>query len=94
MADFEAFEAECLEVDGLALVEYAMDMQAHGCVLDMDAGRHLRRRMQECATVNAYDNTPGVSGSCAEFVAGEIVRENGEPFLCDPDFIAGGDHAG
>ena len=49
---------------------------------------------QSCATVNAYDNTPGVSGSCAEFVAGEIVRENGEPFLCDPDFIAGGDHAG
>jgi len=49
---------------------------------------------QECATVNVYDNTPDVSGSCAEFVAQEIVRENGEPFLCDPDFIAGGDHAG
>ena len=42
---------------------------------------------QECTANNMYDNTPGVAGSCAEFIADGTLA-------CDPDFIAGGDYAG
>eukprot|EP01043_Picozoa_sp_COSAG02_P011277 COSAG02_NODE_413_length_22830_cov_57.043597_2_plen_261_part_00 len=42
--DFEAFETDCLDSDGLALVEYALDMVAHGCTLDLN-GAH--RRLQK-----------------------------------------------
>ena len=44
VADFEAFEHECLTNDGIALVEYALDMQSRGCVLDF--GESGRRRAQ------------------------------------------------
>jgi hypothetical protein len=35
LVDFEAFETECLDADGLALVEYALDLQNRGCVIDL-----------------------------------------------------------
>ena len=35
-SDFESFERQCFDQDGLALVEYAMMMQATGCVLDFN----------------------------------------------------------
>ena len=45
--DYETFETLCLDQDGLALVEYALDLQSHGCVLNL-GGRHrrLHRRLQ------------------------------------------------
>lgn len=51
-SDFEAFEQECLEQDGLALVEYATMLQAAGCVLSLSmgggaGGGHRRRRLRE-----------------------------------------------
>jgi hypothetical protein len=46
LAEFEAFEQTCLELDGLALVEYAMDLINNGCMLDLrersGAGGHRR----------------------------------------------------
>ena len=35
VADFEAFEARCLEVDGLALVEYSINLQRRGCTINL-----------------------------------------------------------
>ena len=40
-AEYEEFETLCLDQDGLALVEYALDLQSHGCVLSL-GGRHRR----------------------------------------------------
>ena len=37
--DYESFETLCLSQDGLALVEYAIDMQENGCVLDLNTVR-------------------------------------------------------
>jgi hypothetical protein len=67
-ADFEQFEEDCLEQDGLALVECTskpllcslvsaeadielvdadtMDMQANGCIVNLDAEQTGRRQMQ------------------------------------------------
>lgn len=46
-ADFEGFESLCLNQDGLALVEYAMGLQADGCILDLTGGGGAGgRRMQ------------------------------------------------
>ena len=42
LPEFEAFEEECLDADGLALVEYAIDMQNRGCILDLTGGRRLQ----------------------------------------------------
>ena len=44
--EYEEFEALCLRQDGLALVEYAMDMMANGCVLDL-SGRGRHRMLQD-----------------------------------------------
>ena len=35
VAEFEAFKDQCLEVDGLALVEYAIDLQKRGCTINL-----------------------------------------------------------
>ena len=45
-ADFEAFEQQCLDSDGLALVEYALDLAARGCILDLDDSGGGHRRLQ------------------------------------------------
>jgi hypothetical protein len=44
---FEAFEKKCLAVDSLALVEYALDLQAQGCTIDL---HQHRRRTQSYLT--------------------------------------------
>ena len=41
--DFEIFEEMCLEQDGLALVEYALDLQNSGCHVELG---DFRRQMQ------------------------------------------------
>ena len=41
--EFEQFEETCLEQDGLALVEYALDLQNSGCHVDLG---NFRRQMQ------------------------------------------------
>ena len=33
--DFESFEQECLSQDALALVQYALELQAQGCIIDL-----------------------------------------------------------
>ena len=43
-AEYETFETLCLDQDGLALVEYAIDMQENGCVLDLSS-EHGRRQL-------------------------------------------------
>lgn len=43
--DFDSFEQECLSQDALALVEYALDLQAQGCTIDL-AGSSGRRALQ------------------------------------------------
>ena len=45
---FEGFEAKCLKVDGLALVEYCLDLRAQHCIIDLGDGNHAgrHRRMQ------------------------------------------------
>ena len=35
-ADFESFERECLDQDGLALVEYSLMLQESGCALNFN----------------------------------------------------------
>eukprot|EP01045_Picozoa_sp_COSAG04_P034558 COSAG04_NODE_7621_length_1096_cov_1.500502_2_plen_249_part_01 len=43
VGEFDAFESECLDVDALALVEYAIGLQTRGCQIDLSGGR---RRLQ------------------------------------------------
>jgi hypothetical protein len=41
--DFQTFSDGCLEADGLELIEYALDLRAKGCTIDLDvAGGHRR----------------------------------------------------
>ena len=44
IADFEAFESDCLQQDGLSLVEYAISLVNQGCILDLEdtVGRRLQ----------------------------------------------------
>jgi hypothetical protein len=34
--DFLSFEQECLDLDGLALVDYVLSLKARGCAVDVD----------------------------------------------------------
>ena len=45
---FESFEKGCLSQDSLALVEYAIDLKAQGCTIDL-TGRHRRLQKGEAA---------------------------------------------
>ena len=45
LAKFDAFEKKCLSVDSLALVQYAIDLRAQGCTIDLaqkSTGGHRR----------------------------------------------------
>ena len=42
--DYVAFTEQCLEQDGLALVEYALDMKRRHCRIDLTAAEGLGRR--------------------------------------------------
>jgi hypothetical protein len=49
VAEYESFEAGCLEVDGLALVEYALELQQRGCRIELggaSVGKDGHRRLQ------------------------------------------------
>ena len=45
---FESFEKGCLRQDSLALVEYAIDLKAQGCTIDL-MGKHRRLQKGEAA---------------------------------------------
>ncbi len=55
LPEFEAFEEECLDADGLALVEYAIDMQNRGCILDLTGHG---RRLQTFISLSLGSNEP------------------------------------
>ena len=55
--DFETFEQECLTNDGIALVEYALDMQSRGCVLDLGGAGRRRAQAQGKYLGNWLDST-------------------------------------
>ena len=42
---FESFEQECLDLEGIEIVEYAMELIQKGCSLDLQDG-HRRRQLQ------------------------------------------------
>jgi hypothetical protein len=46
----EQFEVDCLHQDGLALVQYAIDMVARGCILDLEQQGHRRRQLQAASS--------------------------------------------
>eukprot|EP01048_Picozoa_sp_COSAG05_P019088 COSAG05_NODE_2915_length_2512_cov_4.326564_3_plen_319_part_00 len=63
LQDFEDFEAECLDQDGLALVEYALDLINQGCTLDLNP-RHLRQMSEVFSSISGWgaagnDNSDG-----------------------------------
>ena len=47
VAEFEAFEQQCLTSDGLALVEYALELAARGCIVDLSGTGNHHRRLQQ-----------------------------------------------
>jgi hypothetical protein len=51
VAEFEQFEHECLTNDGLALVEYALDLKRRGCFVnlrgDAEDGHHRLLQQQQ-----------------------------------------------
>ena len=40
-ADYEEFETLCLDQDGLALVEYALELRSQGCAIDLGESSSL-----------------------------------------------------
>jgi hypothetical protein len=50
VAEYEAFETLCLDVDGLALVEYALALIANGCTLNLGSGQRRMLRMLQAIT--------------------------------------------
>ena len=85
VAEFEAFEQQCLTTDGLALVEYALQLVARGCALDLNGvpggGHHRLRRLQQflrqrlsssaedCAWDEIDDYAQDVTSICCEGAA-------------------------
>jgi len=43
---FEAFEKKCLDLDGIALIQYALGLVKLGCKIDLGSGHGSRRRLQ------------------------------------------------
>eukprot|EP01045_Picozoa_sp_COSAG04_P000494 COSAG04_NODE_11_length_42922_cov_38.819700_30_plen_228_part_00 len=64
LADYEGFETRCLEQDGLGLVEYAMDMRANGCVLDLSGGESGRRLQEQRPSQGFVSQGVAASPSC------------------------------
>ena len=62
IADYEAFEQECLDLDGLELVEYAISLLDRGCAINLGglAGRrqlewlHGKRRQLQTGYLEAH----------------------------------------
>ena len=71
--EFEKFEEECLSLDGLQLVEYAIMLKESGCILELDDGGHrrallavLRRLEGLCVQQRSAGLTPLTVGRCCE----------------------------
>lgn len=43
---YEIFEQKCLKIDSLALVEYALDLRAQGCTINLLGKNQKHRRTQ------------------------------------------------
>ena len=89
LSAFEAFEAECFDVDGLALVEYAISLQARGCLIDL-TGRHRRLQylaqwlgsaQQGCEWDDVNDIVQDVDSICC---AANACASSGTPSSCAP----------
>ena len=97
VAEFEAFEQQCLTTDGLALVEYALQLVDRGCILDLNSvpgGGHRLRRLQQfleqrlsssaerCAWDEMDDLAQGVTSICCD--DGACPEGNLVPTSCSP----------
>ena len=50
LTDYQEFTTECLEADGMALVEYAMELKALGCRINLEGVEEGRRQLQGLLT--------------------------------------------
>jgi hypothetical protein len=56
--DFATFESQCLDQEGLALVEYALNLQESGCIIDLSGdGTAGRRQLQSGSYLTQYLGT-------------------------------------
>lgn len=82
-AEFEAFEQTCLTQDGIGLVEYAIDMQASGCVLTFPPAAPVGgRRLQQHAA--------GVFGQRLGVTQASCVWNELDDFATELDLICCG----
>jgi hypothetical protein len=92
VADFESFEQQCLTSDGLALVEYALDLADRGCILDLSgSGRHRRlqfllqrigSRVTDCTWDELDDLAMDVTAICC--ADGACSEDSVVPSSCSP----------
>ena len=97
VAEFEAFEQQCLTTDGLALVEYALQLVDRGCILDLNGvpgGGHRLRRLQQfleqrlsssaehCAWDEMDDLAQDVTSICCD--DGACLEGSLVPSSCSP----------
>jgi hypothetical protein len=61
--EFADFETQCLDQEGLALVEYALEMQADGCIIDLTGGAAVDAVAAADATCVGADD--GTGTACA-----------------------------
>lgn len=96
--DFLSFEQECLDLDGLALVDYVLSLKARGCAVDVDgwasagSGRH-RRSLAEFFASAYVRGTPGCEWDQLDDLihhvgeiccAGDTCDAAGNPASCRP----------
>ncbi len=55
--EFADFETQCLDQEGLELVEYALALQASGCIIDLTGGAAGGRRLQSSYLTQYLGNT-------------------------------------
>ena len=72
VAEFDAFASQCLELDGLALVEYAIQLLDRGCAINLD-GMH-RRRLQQYLAARLSSSAPTCGWDEIDDLALEIDR--------------------
>jgi hypothetical protein len=81
IVDFEAFEQACLDLDGLALVDYVVSLKSRGCVVDVDGwagaavtGGGHRRSLSEFFASHFVAGDPG----CAWDELDDLIHHVGE----------------
>eukprot|EP01052_Picozoa_sp_SAG31_P005138 SAG31_NODE_222_length_19895_cov_34.907626_3_plen_276_part_00 len=78
---FEAFEQECLDLDGMQLVEYAITLRQSGCIVELDGvGSNGRRRellLQRLRRLQGYvaPHMSNDEGSCPWDVVDDLAKE-------------------